>query len=296
MAILNIELDTDDSMSKEIKGKRTAPRTFQVVSTIRLDNDLRNAFKKGAGDEARFFDGKDYDDIESYIRQYFNDPAFLVVTAGGSVAFRAAKAALTAANTRFVSLLGVEPAANELGNCFGGVTLDSVKMNSDRVDYLVNKAGRTRSGIGLFCNRKSAMNPAEVSNWGTLGANSKIAYGGNAAGKNNASTFPNDFTAIHSSVATVVVSADPFFQDQKDKLIKAANDWIAVKPNARHVSYPSQDYGNGNGSHQPTTGKSSWYGPSLVSAYEELGKTAALARNAASPVGFSSTPPTKGIF
>jgi hypothetical protein len=142
------------------------------------------------------------------------------------------------------------------------------------------------------------MNATEVADWQTIaGVNTTIAYGGNTGGKNNSSHYLNDLNAADSGIKTMVISADPFFQDTKDKLIKAANDWIAAAaPGTRYVCYPFADYANKNGTHQPTHGAASWYGPSLSDAYQTLGTIAALALNANSPLPFSSIASSSGPF
>jgi hypothetical protein len=185
--------------------------------------------------------------------------------------------------------------------CYGGVTLGGLADNSARVDYLVGK-GRVRAGIGLFCNAKSPITQYEVQNWGTIaGVNQHIAYGGNTAGHNDASHYPADFNNVHATVTTLIISADPFFQDTKDNdrgLIDAANGWIANAPPGtnRYVCYPFDDYANTNGVHRPTAGTASWYGPDLSDAYELLGTSAADALTATSPLPVANTADTYGDF
>jgi hypothetical protein len=298
MAKVKLEVNTDSEADGSLAGdsKPAAAvfqRTYHIVTTIRLDGGLKDAFESGAGDRVRIHHDKDYDDLRQYIRDNLNEPQYLVATAGGSITFEAAKEVLTQA--RFVSLVGTMP--NSLGACFGGVTMDCIGMNPDRVDYLEGQ-GHDRAGIGLFCNKKSAMNLAEVAEWGRIpGVSRIISYGGNnLAGKNDPNVYRSNFDEIDPSVTALIISADPFFQKTKNKLIKAANDWIAATP-GRRICYPLSDYANpeGNPNQKPKTG-SYWYGPSLMNAYEELGRAAALAKDAANPVGFSDITITKGPF
>jgi hypothetical protein len=92
----------------------------------------------------------------------------------------------------------------------------------------------------------------------------------------------------------MIISADPFFQDTKDKLIDAANTWIAQPGTNRYVCYPFEEYSEANV--QPSANTASWYGPSLEAAYGQLGTSAQLALSATSSIGFSSTADASGNF
>jgi hypothetical protein len=266
-----------------------------VVSTIKLDADLRIAFEAGAGQKPVYYDGKDYDQIQGFLsHSHLDGPNRLIITGGGLVAFIAARNAIT--TSKFVSLVGVEPAGN-IGNCYGGVTFDSVADNTARVAFLVRK-GRAVGNIGLFCNRKSTMNATEVAAWQAIpNVNHTIAYGGNTGNANNATHYLADLNGADAGISTMIVSADPFFQDTKDALIDAANQWVAgAAVGARYVCYPLADFANVQGVHQPTGGTASWYGPSLSDAYQTLGSVASLALNATAPIPFSNLAPTSGDF
>jgi hypothetical protein len=296
MANIRIEIDTDSKypVTKVISSTLApTPKPMILVSTVHLDVDLRNAFERGANQRPTYRTGVDYEAIEGIIQQY-DGPDRLIITGGGLIAFNGARDRLQRSN--FVSLVGIEPTDN-LRNCYGGVTLGSIGANGSRVDYLVSK-GRARANIGLFCNRKSAMNSTEVTEWGSIGGvNTHIVYGGNVGGHNNSSRYLEDLRAADAGITTLVISADPFFQDTKDKLVKAANDWVAeAAPGTRYICYPFSDYGNVHGAAQPTPGTASWYGPALSDAYEALGAVAALALNATSPLPFSDVGSTSGGF
>jgi len=302
MATIKIEINTDtgiregDRTSASMLRARVLTKPMIVVTTIHLNNQLRAAFEATAGQTPAYHDGIDYSQIAHYMSQV-DGPNRLIVTGGGLIAFLAAKQYIVQGT--FVSLLGMVPTGN-LGNCYGGVSLNSFGDNSARVDFLVNHNGRARAGIGLFCNPNSPITPDEVQNWATIaGVNQTIAYGGNTGGHNNSTHYLADLNGADPNITTMIISADPFFQDTKDKLIGAANQWVTNAPaGTRYVCYPFADYSNTNSPSGPTPthGTASWYGPSLLAAYGLLGTAAALAETATSPLPFSNTTDTWGDF
>jgi hypothetical protein len=298
MATVKLEIDTDTGLREGgLKSSMPTEKLLQkpmiLASTIKLNSRLRDAFETGAGQRPLYYDGIDYDQIKQKI-QVVDGPNRLIVTAGGLIAFEAAKQYATISN--FVSLVGAEPSGN-IGNCYGGVTLKSFDANSARVDFLVEKKGRARAAIGLFCNPNSPITQKEVQNWQTIpGVNQTVAYGGNTGGHNDSSHYLGELNAADGGIATLIISADPFFQDTKEKLIKAANDWVAARPaGTRYICYPLADYENVNGT-PPTPNTASWYGPRLSEAYGLLGTCAAIALTATSPLPFSNTTDTWGSF
>jgi hypothetical protein len=301
MAKIRIEIDTDtgsdEVVHKSLSGKLLPRKPIKLISTIKLDGSLRAAFEADAGNGVRYFE-KEYSELEAFIKDTLDGPDRLIVTAGGLVAFVAAKNAATVAN--FVSLVGTEPTGN-IGKCLGGVTLGSVDANSERVGYL-EANGRTRSGIALFCNPLSAMNQAEERNWKNdiPGVNTTIIHGGGNGGHNNANNYDAEFAKTNqapSAITTLVISADPFFYKSREKLIKAANAWIAAAAvGVRNVCYPSPSFANNPGNHHPTGTYSWWYGPDLIVAYRALGQCAEDALTTGNPVGFSTVEDTRGQF
>jgi hypothetical protein len=154
-----------------------------------------------------------------------------------------------------------------------------------------------RANIGLFCNPNSAMNQAEENNWthDIPGVDTHVIRGGTTNGKNDASHYLNDLNGANAyAIKTLVVSADPFFFRTREKLIKAANQWLANDA-TRRICYPLIDYANVGGT-APTPNVSFWYGPNLAKAYEALGSCAALAMGASGSIGFSDEVETKGKF
>ena len=293
MATIKIEIDTDAEIH-QLAGSQMAklvPKPIIVFSSIHINGDLRQAFISGANNQTPVWDdGLDYDDLANEMQPY-DKSDFVIATAGGSILFEAAKSTLKSA--RFVSVLGTSPTSN-VGNCFGGVNLQSLDANSKRVDYLVSN-GCTRANIGLFCNPKSAMNQAEEKNWNSIpGVFHPPAHGGNTGNKNDSTHYDKDLAALDPKIHTLIISADPFFQDTKEELIKALNHWLKAD-SKRRVCYPLEDYKNVSGT-PPTNKKSYWYGPALKEVYNLLGNSAAAALTATSPLPFAKTTDTWGVF
>jgi hypothetical protein len=67
----------------------------------------------------------------------------------------------------------------------------------------------------------------------------------------------------------VIISADPYFQDNKEALIKAANE------SPLFVGYPLNDYRNRGGTHKPAGRGALIYGPNLEEAINGMGTLAA---------------------
>jgi hypothetical protein len=300
MTTIKIEIDTvgaphDVVAKSEPSNQRLATaKPIVLISTISLTRELKQNFKSGAGQTPLWKDGVDYDDLPTTVKTYDNANG-LVVTTGGLIAFSAARDNLMTAY--FVSLLATVPTGN-IGRCVGGVTVSGYTANADRVDFLVG-AGRARASIGLVCNIKSAMNQNEEADWNNIaGVNHTIIHAGNAAGKNNGGHYREAFDAVDAAnITTVVLSADPFFFHSREKLIAQANAWVARgAANLRYVCYPFEDFANTGGTNQPTAGTASWYGGSLLDAYEQIGVTAALQLNNTSSVGFTAISDTSGNF
>ena len=211
----------------------------------------------------------------------------MIVTTGGNIAFRAAVDARLK-TTPFISLVGEVPARRP-DNFYGGVALQSWLANDARISFLLGLGkGYVASDIGLFCNRRSAMHGDETTLW--HGSEYYLTGGG---GNNNASAFTNEFDNVDDSIKALIISADPFFQDNKVALINAANAWVGAKP-GRSVCYPLANYKNVPGTTPAPAGTSYWFGPDLAGAYQTLGAVAGLALSANGPVPFSFTQDNSG--
>jgi hypothetical protein len=253
--------------SKTLKVKIGLTLGIGVISTIKVPQPLRTAFKKGVNNanvviKVEHAVSYNKNKLERKIKQFNADSDIgLIVTVGGLIAFEAANAFAT---KPFISLVGVAPSPS--ANCFGGVTLESYQSNPKRIDYLVKQKGFSAGQIGLFYNPNSAMSGAETAAWS--GAKPPIPGGVDTAGDNDPTTFPADFAKIPTAITAVVVSADPFFQESKDQLVAAADN------SNKYLCYPLQDYAGA--SPQPTSGKTTLFGPALADPFTLLGQRAAL--------------------
>jgi hypothetical protein len=236
-----------------------------VISTIRVPQPLRAAFKRGLNDNGvtiKVEHALSYKRaaLKRKIDQFNADKSIgLIVTVGGLIAFQAANALAT---KPFISLLGVTPASVG-AKCFGGVTLQSFASNPGRIAHLRNK-GFSESQIGLFQNPNSAMAQAEAAAW--TGAKPPILGGVDSSRDNDPNAFASDFNSLPAAITALVLSGDPFFQDSKDDLVRAANG------SGRYMCYPFQDYGDG--SPAPTAGRATLFGPELTDPYTLLGERA----------------------
>jgi hypothetical protein len=254
------------------KGKRRGSNLdlvqgIGVVSTIFLSREMKDEFRAGVADPTvvikfRHVGSYKKNKLKKKIARFNRDPAIgLIVTAGGSKTYEVAK---TDATKPFISLVGVEP-ANPPDLCHGGMTLNSVEKNPDRVDYMHMQKGKSKLDIALVHNPNSAMAAKELANWATLNAGPVIAAGKDAtADENDSSTYEDAFGKdMPANVTAVVISADPFFQETMDELVDEANK------SARFICYPLQDYFDA--SPRPLQGNATLFGPGLKASYKTLG-------------------------
>jgi len=260
---------------KPNSSKVVPPPKIGLVSTIKLDQPLKNAFEAGLRSVGVTNANVQYKASVTYKRdklkqeiENFNTTKDLIVTAGGLVAYEAANSYAT---TKFVSLVGGTP-ENPGGNFYGGVSLESYAADDSRIRYLVkSNHANSADDVTLYYNPNSTMADAEMHNWsGALPVP--------ASGDNDPSVYADDLASI--STNAVVISADPFFQDTKDPLIDAANN------SGKYVCYPLQDYRNtlSGSAHRPKSGHASVYGPALTDPYTLLGQRAGLALIATAPL------------
>src|SRR5262249_7896229 len=96
----------------------------------------------------------------------------------------------------------------------------------------------------------------------------------NAQGDNDPLTFAQTFqNDIPANINALVVSADPFFQANREHFIVAANAWLGGAAN-RFICYPTFAYKNAGGT-QPMANRSMIWGPDLDNAYYSVGQNAA---------------------
>ena len=190
----------------------------------------------------------------------------------------------------FVSLVGKSPAPNTIDSmCRGGVSLESWPSNAQRVQFLTAK-GVARTQICLYRDdgthsQGTAVNPAnpgvlqdELNNWTQPAANGGL---GLTLVKTASDNIGNDFQALPAGPAptlAVVISASPYFLDNRDALVTAANHWLqnGVAGATRYVVYPLQIYDEGNNPRIRSfaNGKSILIGPDFRKACRLLGSLA----------------------
>jgi hypothetical protein len=283
--------------SKKKKGKTRKRRAaltmgIGVISTIRARPRLRDAFKDGVNNNNVLIKPEH---VQSYKRRKLQDKIELfnanrriglIVTVGGLVAYEAANAP-AGATKPFLSLLGVVP-GDAGAQCYGGVSLDSCRSNVERINDLVTNNGFSASEIGLFQNPNSAMQALEEQLW--TGARPVVKCSVDANGDVNPATYPADLARFPATVKAIVISADPFFQDTMEELIAAANG------TGKYICYPLLAYENEDGTNQPTRGKTTLFGPTLVGAYKLLGQLASMVLNNPVRGDFLAVPNKKKVL
>lgn len=243
-----------------------------VLSTITLPQALKTAFSggynvSGGSLTVDFVDNLGYDrpTLRAKFQQLNGDGTVaLVVTVGGLVIFRVADNQST---KKFISLVGGKPDSHG-GSFLGGVSLQSFKMNTMRLDHL-DDLGFAKNEIGLFQNPNSDMATREGNRW----------RGGEvrqASGNNNSGSFATDLPLFSSGIKAIVISADPFFQKEKNALVAAAN------ATGKYFCYPLQDYGAATPA--PLAGKATLHGPTLAGPYRLLGVCTSLVINSGAPM------------
>jgi hypothetical protein len=291
MATINIHIDAQETEMRSetnnlIKDVHPlAANKAGLLSSYAILPTLEQAFAYGFGSSPAKRNGKyvsgDLKQAKKDLKKL--DKCNVIATIGGGVVFNAISAETD--NPTFVSMFGDMPdlTPDGIGNCLGGISLESWASNEDRIGHLTSKLTCNANEIGLYYNRNSAMSGQEVANWDQIsppiaGVSSAKYFTGGLPGPpptNDAAAFTADLvtnaTFFPARVRALVISADPFFAENMDLLIDAANAWIARDPAHRYVCYPTQGYQNLNSAHKPTPSKSTVYGPDLVTVYQVLG-------------------------
>jgi hypothetical protein len=294
--MIKITIEIDTGSFSRTHGPATPPptpvtKTIGFVSTIKVkNNSLQTNFESGVNNtnftpkykDAVGYKENDLSKLEAEITNFSGKD--LIVTAGGLVAYEAASETTA---LPFLSLTGVTPTTHP-ANYKGGISLESYNTHVDRITFLttltpiLNPATNYAiTEIGLFYNGNAKMDwaatPVELNVWrGLVGVNTQDFPGGRDGTKNNDKTkYPADLAAIPVGIKALVISADPYFQDTMDDLVKACNDWIDAgaamqPPILRYVCYPSFMYSASNP--VPTKKRSAVYGPDLNNAYNLLGQ------------------------
>jgi hypothetical protein len=191
-----------------------------------------------------------------------NATANVIVTVGGSIAAKAA--ADFAKDKPFLAIVGTAPSfnINPHGTFRGGINLDTPASDVARNRYVIAKWTTIPANrVCLLYNGNGQMVQGELSAWRSQKWPAQSA----GSGDNSAINFANAFSNAAQNADAVVVSADPYFTQQRLALVGAANN-TTLK-----VCYPFQFYGDAN----PASGQSMWFGPDLVGAYGTMGTKAA---------------------
>jgi hypothetical protein len=316
MTIVKIEIDSDPGTVKGGGGVGPAPLVADKVgllASITPDQDLIGAFELGLGQPISDKQaGKGYkkNDLIDGKNALKRNNVKVFATVGGNVSLTALGNESPANTPPFVSLVGSIPSP-PLGNCRGGVSLESYALDAQRKTFLKGLAGGmtyTDANIFLLTNSNSQMHAAELAAWNMAGT-AKESYVGDGNGNNDASHFAWDFAGDgggHPSqfpdaatTSAVIVSDDPFFQANREALITAANTWLDGNA-TRRIVYPSQIYQSvlrGDGTTlRPKATQSILIGPDLLRAYQLLGMLASiLARQPDLNFGFFSVLPIQTV-
>jgi len=191
-----------------------------------------------------------------------NATADVIVTVGGSIAAKAA--ADFAKDKPFLVIVGTMPNfnINPHGTFRGGINLDTPASDVARNGYVIAKWTTIPANrVCLLYNGNGQMVQGELSAWRSQGWPAQKA----GSGDNSAIDFTKAFSSAAQNADAVVVSADPYFTQQRILLVGAANN-TTLK-----VCYPFQFYGDA----LPASGRSMWFGPDLVGAYVTMGTKAA---------------------
>jgi hypothetical protein len=274
MAKIKIEIDTESSNPVSIQP-RSGPlvQGIGVVSSIGYDAKMTTAFNAGLGalnptqtvlDKLKFKTQK----IQAAIQQLNADASIgLIVTFGGNFTWNVASQYAT---KPFISLVGGLLPNNPQppsGQFMGAVSLESWDTDAARIADLVQVKPRVNeSEIWLLYDPRASMTPTELDNW----------TGGGAMPATNGITDPTkfslDFANIPNTAKAVVISAAPYFLQQREDLIKAAN------ATNFYMCYPLVRYRNAGGTTQPKPGLTTLFGPDLcegaTNAYELMGAMA----------------------
>lgn len=206
----------------------------------------------------------------------------VIATVGGSVMLQALQAEPKQKMPSFVSLVGEVPPGGLAGSCKGGVSLESIALNAARKNYLKSLGGAyTDATICLYANYNSEMHADEVNAWG--GGNpvylSNVAQPNNV---NNANNCTQDFNGggvraqIPGNINALVISDDPFFQDNQPTLVPLIDTWLGGGAGIRRVVYPNQNWPLASIVLINHAGKGFVIGPNLMQAYMILGAMAGI--------------------
>jgi hypothetical protein len=195
----------------------------------------------------------------------------IIVAVGGLVsAFAAAKHS----TKPFLIMIGQLPASDDFDldpendfNYCGGINLNTTVANSIRHDAAASLAGCAPAEVFLLINNNARMAKAERRAWKAQGWPS-IAGGVDEDGDNDTAEFKSAIKkAMKKGAKAIVVSADPFFALNRDRLVAAIHD-STLSP-LLYACYPSSYFAGATPA--PTPGRFRWVGPDLGTQYRNIG-------------------------
>ena len=142
-----------------------------TISSIDITDELEKALLYGFGSNkhgkrhAKKYKKGDLKKARDELIDPNSENCNILATVGGRIVYDAIVA--DSNNPPFVSLAGDMDTFSNLGNCKGGISLNSWKSNEARIKYLVDKfhpldATFTAASVGLYYNPNSAMSVDEV--------------------------------------------------------------------------------------------------------------------------------------
>jgi hypothetical protein len=176
MSTVKLEVDTESGEHSRANrdARPLAAEKVGLLSSIPLSQDLIDTFESGlviAGIDKELNSGYKKPDIKDKKEILKGKGNKVIATVGGSVVFAALSELPVTAVPPFVSLMGSVPPSQQLpvlGNCRGGVSLESYKLDKTRKDYLIPLGGGTihsDASICLLTNMNSAMHDIEKTTW-----------------------------------------------------------------------------------------------------------------------------------
>jgi hypothetical protein len=160
-------------------------------------------------------------------------------------------------------------------NFYGGIFLHTHLNNAARVQHLKSAHHYTDSQICLLSNPNSRYAQDETGSQHWPNNRGAIFHASTVA---QIDTAFNQFKT-NGALAAMIVTADGFFQDNKDAIVNNANR------SGKYVTYPFKIYAQGNV--KPANQRHTLHGPDLASEYRALGQKAAEVINSGRPSSFT---------
>jgi hypothetical protein len=136
--------------------------------------------------------------------------------------------------------------------------------------------GISASQISLLYHSSSPLAHDEISAWQGSWPAIRGFFDGAPGGPCVPITVAKNLSLAFENIETkaVIISADPYFQENREALIRTANESF------RLVCYPLHNYLNRAGTNKPASGRTIVYGPKLETAITLMGQKAGAIANA----------------